>query len=397
MCKEAKVLLVISALFTFAIGLSNIFVNVFFWKQTNDFIIIAVYNLMHYITIPMAFVMGGILAKRKNGIWSLRIGLLTYAMFYGLILLWGNRGTFYIYLLGAVYGIATGFYWLAFNTLSFDFTHLSNRDTFNGFNGCSAGVAAAVSPMASAYIISVTGGMKGYTVVFALTLAMFVILAVISLFLRCRNYGSRLDYRRAFSSNGEEWAIIRRSTAIWGFRDVTIVFLVNILIIEATKSEMSLGKLTLLGALLSSGSYVLVQKVIKPPARRFSILLGAVGSFMAVLIPAIKVEYATLLSYVALDAFFLPFFLIQLSSATFNVIERNQEKDMRIEYMINKDIVLNSGRVASILLFIAMLSVFDGTSIIKFYLLFIGLVPVASGYFLRKLRTVLEGNGKDAG
>ena len=131
MCKEAKILLVISALFTFAIGLSNIFVNVFFWKQTNEFVVIAIYHLTHYIATPITFVLAGVLAKKKNGIWSLRIGLLTYAMFFMLILFWGNKGIFYIYLLGVIYGMATGFYWLAFNTLSFDFTHMNNRDTFN--------------------------------------------------------------------------------------------------------------------------------------------------------------------------------------------------------------------------------------------------------------------------
>lgn len=33
MCKEAKILLVVSTLFTFAIGLSSIFVNVFFGNK----------------------------------------------------------------------------------------------------------------------------------------------------------------------------------------------------------------------------------------------------------------------------------------------------------------------------------------------------------------------------
>ena len=123
MCKEAKILLVISALFTFAMGLSNIFVNVFFWKQTNEYVVIAIYHLSHYITTPITFVLAGVLAKRKNGIWSLRIGLLTYVLFFMLILFWGSKGTYYIYFLGIIYGMATGFYWLAFNTLSFDFTH----------------------------------------------------------------------------------------------------------------------------------------------------------------------------------------------------------------------------------------------------------------------------------
>jgi MFS transporter, YQGE family, putative transporter len=391
MCKEAKILLVISALFTFAMGLSNIFVNVFFWKQTNEFAVIAVYHLTHYIATPITFVIAGILAKKKNGIWSLRIGLLTYVLFFMLILLWGSKGTYYIYFLGIIYGMATGFYWLAFNTLSFDFTHMNNRDTFNGFIGCCAGVAAAISPMISAYIISIFKGVKGYNVVFSMTLTTFVILTLVSLLLRCKSYGHSLDFKKAFSRNCEEWSIVRASTALWGFRDVIIVFLVNILTIEATKSELSLGKLTLISSLISSASYVLVQRVIKPPHRRRSILIGVFGSSIAVLALTINVVYGTLVFYIMMDAFLLPFFLIQLNSATFNVIDRNHEEDMRIEYMINKDLVLNSGRAISALILIILLSLFKASASLRFYLLFLGLVPIVSGYSLLRLRGVFDG------
>ena len=386
MSREAKILLAISALFTFAMGLSNIFVNIFFWKQTNDYVVIALYNLTHYIATPITFIIAGVLAKRKNGIWALRIGLLTYALFFMLMLFWGRKGTSYIYILGVIYGIATGFYWLAFNTLSFDFTHINNRDTWNGYNGCCAGVAAAISPMLSAYIISSRSGMQGYNMVFAMTLGTFVALTLVSLLLRCKNYGHSLDYEKAFSRNCEEWGIVRIATAIWGFRDVIIVFLVNILTIEATGSELSLGKLTLAGSLISSASYVLVQRVIKPPKRRLAIILGALGTSVAVLVLTVNVVYATLVLYVMMDAFFLPFFLIQLNSATFNVIDRSHENNMRIEYMINKDIVLNSGRVISVLILIVLLTSFKNSGVLKAYLLLLGVIPAVSGYFLARLK-----------
>ena len=65
MCKNAKVLLVVSALFAFAMGLSGIFINVFFWRETSSFIVIVIYNLIHYIVTPITFVLAGMLAKRK--------------------------------------------------------------------------------------------------------------------------------------------------------------------------------------------------------------------------------------------------------------------------------------------------------------------------------------------
>lgn len=392
MCRDAKALLLVSALFTFAMGLSNIFVNVFFWRQTSSFNVIILYNLTHYFVIPIMFIIGGILAKKKNGIWSLRLGLLSYAIFYVLILLIGNKGAGYIYLLGVVHGIGSGFYWLAFNTLSFDFTDVTNRDTFNGYNGSCAGIAAAASPMASGYIISLFSDATGYRIVFGITLAIFIILVLISLTLKCRDYGGRLNYKKAFGRNCEEWGTVRLATALWGVRDVIIVFVVNILIIETTNSELSLGELTLLASLVSSVSYVLVQRIIKPPKRRLSILIGAVGAFIAVVGLAVQVKYTTLLMFMIMDAFFLPFYLIQLSSSTYNVINRAHDEDMRIEYMINKDIVLNAGRIISSVLLLILLNTVKNPSVLLVYLIFLGLAPMASGYFLAKLKKVLSGS-----
>ena len=391
MCKDAKALLLVSILFTFAMGLSNIFVNVFFWKQTNNFKIIVMYNMMHYIVIPMIFIIGGIIAKRKNGIWPLRLGLLAYALFFGVILLVGGKGVGYIYLLGVIHGIGSGFYWLAFNTLCFDFTDINNRDTFNGFNGSCAGIATAAAPIIAAYIISKFEGMTGYKIVFAITLLIFVALIFISLTLRCKNYAGKLNYKKAFFSNCEEWSIVRKSTVLWGFRDVIIVFLVNILIIETTKSELSLGQLTLIASLLSSASYIFVQRVVKPPRRKLSIAIGSVGAFLAVLGLAVKVEYITLLLYVVMDALFIPFYMIQMTSATYNVISRAHDEDMRIEYMINRDLMLNAGRIVSAMILLILLNISAKPSVLQGYLIFIGLAPIVSGHFLSMLEKVLLG------
>ena len=391
MCKNAKIHLLVSTLFTFAMGLSNIFVNVFFWRQTNNFRIVVIYNMIQYIVIPLTFITAGNIAKRKNGILPMRLGLLFYAMFFIIILTIGGKGMLYIYLLGIVHGIAAGFYWLAFNTLCFDYTDTGNRDTFNGFNGSCAGVAAAGAPITAGYIISRFTGTAGYRIVFAVALGIFVILIFISLRLKCKNFAGRVDFKKAFGRNNEEWGTVKKATTLWGMRDMVIVFVVNILIMETTGSELSLGQLTLIASLLSSISYAAVQRFIKPPKRRLAIFIGTAGAFLAVSGLAFRVEYATLLFYIILDALALPFFLVQLGSSTFNVISRAHEENLRIEYMINKDIALNSGRIISAAVLLLVTSITDSTSMLQGYLLFIGAAPLASGLLLGKLKKVLSG------
>lgn len=78
MSKEAKILLIVSGLFTLAKGLSNVFVNIFLWKKSNDFILISQYNLIQYIFLPIAFTVAGWLAKKKR----MGYGLLESELFF---------------------------------------------------------------------------------------------------------------------------------------------------------------------------------------------------------------------------------------------------------------------------------------------------------------------------
>lgn len=390
MCREIKMLIVISTFFTLAMGLSGMFVNVFFWRETSSFVVIVIYNLIIYIFTPITFIVAGWLAKKRNSMWPLRIGLVFFALFFGLILMVGDRGIYYIYPLGILYGIASGFYWLAFNTLSFDFTSTNNRDTFNGYKGSFAGIAGAIAPISAAFIISRFQGVRGYYIVFAITLCLFILLIIITLLLKCQNYGSKLCFAKVFERNCEEWNIIRIATALWGFRDVVIVFIINILIIETTGSELSLGKLSLVAALISSVTFVMVQRFVKPNRRRISIFIGALFSFVAIWGLFVKVTYSTLLFYTILDALFIPFYIIQLSSATFNVINRAHEEDLRVEYMINKELAINCGRVMSALILLILLTMFKNIRVLNYFLIFIGVAPLISGYFLVKLKKVLS-------
>ncbi len=317
------------------------------------------------------------------------MGLFIYAFFFALILYIGNKGTAYIYSLGVINGIAAGFYWLPFNVLCCDFTSLNNRDTFNGLNGGFSGLAAIVGPITAAVTISRFKGLTGYRIVFTTTCIIFIVLVLISTIFKCGSYSGKIDFKKAFGNNSEGWKTIRTATFFWGFRDSVMVFLINILAIQILKKELTLGIIALVAGLVTSISYVLVQKIIKPPHRRKSILFGIIGSFFAVWPLVININFNTLLIYAIIDAFCLPFFMVQLSSATFNIIDTQDDTGKRIEYMINRDMVLNGGRAISVSILILLLMLFKDVSILKFYLIFLGIMPLVAGYFLRKIKGVL--------
>ncbi|MCX7709875.1 MAG: MFS transporter [Clostridia bacterium] len=386
MSKEAKIILVVSILFTLALGLSNIFVNIFLWKKSRDFTIVALYNLMHYIFVPITFILAGWLSKKKNGIWSLRLGIVFFILFFSLTLLIKDQMLRFIYPLGILFGIAAGFYWLAYHVLSFYGPTAQNRFTCYGFNGISVGGANALAPLIGGYIIQSAGNTKGYTIVFSCSLVLFFILILVSLLLKTKSYGTKLDFSHIWGSQHQDWTKLRKAITVWGFRDVVIGFLISTLVFKSTGSELSVGKLSLLAAALSSLAFLTQQKLIKPQRRVLSMTLGAALMFAAVWGLTWQIGYPTLLIFTVLDAMFTPFFIIPIASASFNVINEYHEENLRVEYVINKEIVLNIGRIISTTMLIGLLTFVKQTSVLNFFLLFLGSTQLVSVFFLRGMK-----------
>ena len=70
------------------------------------------------------------------------------------VLITGTNANRFLILLGAILGIGYGFYWLAFNVLTFEITEPETRDFFNGFLGVLNSVGGMIGPLLAGVIIS---------------------------------------------------------------------------------------------------------------------------------------------------------------------------------------------------------------------------------------------------
>ncbi len=80
--RDLVLLLLIGGLYTLAISLSNTFVNIYLWKQTQNYVNLGLYNLASVVLQPLTFLVGGKLAKRIDRSILLRIGVGTLAIFF---------------------------------------------------------------------------------------------------------------------------------------------------------------------------------------------------------------------------------------------------------------------------------------------------------------------------
>lgn len=355
-------LLIIGGLYSLGIFLSNTFVNIYLWKQAGDYTTIAVYNLAIFIFQPITFIIAGKMAKKIDRIIVLRLGVIFLSIFFLIVLIIGEKASFYNFLLGSTLGIGYGFYWLAFNVLTFEITEPETRDFFNGFLGVLESLGGMIGPVLAGVIISKMTDDIGYTAIFTISFVLFISAVVCSFFLKRRKADGNFYFKEVFfeRKNNKNWKRIVDSHVFQGMREGIFAFVITIWVYLITQSELSLGMFNLYLSGFSFIFYFIATKFITPARRKKSILFGSLLLYVSLFIILFKTTHLTLIIYAILIGIAYPIINVPYVSLTYDVIGKARKaKEMRIEYIVVRELFANIGRVLSIIIFLLTLHYFD--------------------------------------
>ncbi|WP_347549595.1 MFS transporter [Pseudalkalibacillus hwajinpoensis] len=388
--KDLLLLLSIGGLYALSIALSNTFVNVYLWKQSGEFADIGIYNLSAVISQPLTFILAGKWAKKMDRVIVLRIGVIFLSLFYVTVLLLGQNASHLLVLLGALLGIGFGFYWLAFNVLTFEITEPETRDFFNGFLGLLTSFAGMIGPIFAGFVISSLEAFAGYKVIFGVSLALFFTAVILSFFLKRRSAKGNFSFKRVFQERkaNSDWLNVLHAHFFQGIREGTFIFIIVVLVFITTESELAIGTFGLVNSAVSFLAYYIATRLIKPRYRKKAILYGGLILYASVFLLLSDLTFGRLLVYGICISIAYPLLLVPYISLTYDVIGKAwNAAEMRIEYIVVREVYLNLGRIVSILLFLLTISIYDSTKSIPILLLFLGAGHSVLYLFIRKLQT----------
>ncbi|MTT33174.1 MFS transporter [Terrilactibacillus sp. BCM23-1] len=389
MPRDLFLLLVIVGLYFLSIALSNTFVNIYMWKQSKSFINIGLYNLMIVIFQPLMFLVGGQLAKKVDRIVVLRLGIISLGCFFITVLLLGSKASSMTLLLGSIIGMGFGFFWLAFNVLTFEVTDPSTRDFFNGYSGLLSSFSGIICPFSAGWIISKMSDSLGYKIVFAISLLLFGLAIFVSFFLKKRSASGVLAFRTILNErkNNTYWRDILRASVSQGLRDGVYLFIVVIWIYSTTKSEFALGTFGLVESSIMSVGYFLATKKLKPKYRKRMILIGSLLMYLGILLIVFDLNFRNLIIYAVFASSAYPILLVPFLSMTYDVIGKGWKAgDYRIEYIVVKELFYNAGRICSIVVFLIFMKIFGSSMFItRMIILLSALGYVGIYFFVRKI------------
>ncbi|WP_223591362.1 MFS transporter [Neobacillus bataviensis] len=386
--KDLSLLLIIGGLYSLSVALSNTFVNIYLWKQTGKYSDIALYNLSIVVLQPLTFILAGRWAKKIDRVIVLRIGVIFLSLFYLMVLITGTKAATFLLLLGSILGVGYGFYWLAYNVLTFEITEPETRDFFNGFLGILSSIGGMIGPIAAGIIITRFEKFTGYTIVFGLSLGLFALAVLMSFSLKPRPAKGRYCFKRILEERklNDNWRLITNAHFFQGLREGTFLFVISVFVYLSTGSEMALGTFGLLNSGISFIAYFLASRMIKKSYRKKAILIGGIILYAAVILIVWDLSYAKLLVYAGMIAIAYPLLLVPYMSTTYDVIGIGwKAAEMRIEYIVVREIFLNLGRIVSILAFLAAVTWFNAERSIPILLLLLGAGHTLIYFFIKRV------------
>ncbi|PAE08738.1 MFS transporter [Terribacillus saccharophilus] len=387
--KELHVLLIIGALYSLGIFLSNTFVNIYLWKQTNDLINIAMYNLAIYVAQTILFTLSGSWAKRIDRVIILRIGVFFLSVFFLLVLFTGEKAASYNLLLGAVLGIGYGMYWLAYSVLTFEVTEPETRDFFNGVSGLLQSLTGMIGPFVAGYIITRMNNSHGYTLIFAVSFFLFLLAVLCTAGIKRRGAEGKFGLRKVWKEvkRDSAWRNTVLAHVFQGVREGIYTFIISVWVFIVTNSELSLGTFNLVYSAFSFIFYYIATRYIKSRQRKMAIFLSGVALSLSVVLLLVELNFTTLLIYAGIIGVFYPILYVPYLSLTYDVIGKARDAaKLRIEYIVLSDVATNIGRIISVVLLLIGVGIWADASIP--YLMFIlGTGPFFIYFFTRHIKS----------
>ncbi|RXZ80091.1 MFS transporter [Paenibacillaceae bacterium] len=386
--KQAVLLLAVQGLFGVANALSGTFVPVYLWKASQSFVLIGWFTLFQYVISGLTFWLAGKWVKQQGKMNSLRLGVVVSGLFYLLVLWLGPLSVQYAIPLGMVNGMASGFFWLAFNVVYFEITEPDNRDRFNGWAGLLGSGAGIVAPWISGILITTFAGEQGYRIIFTISLIIFGLAAVISFFLHKREASGKYEWFhgiRQLRNRKLPWRHVFISLMAQGMREGVFMFLIGLMVFVVTQNERKLGSFVLWTSLVGLVSFWLVGRFMKMKNRRWWMLAGVCIITLVILPLFIKFNYMTLLWFGIGTALFLPLYSIPMTSAVFDLIgQSEQNARQREEFIVLRELGLVAGRLVGIIIFMLVTAQTTSMQAMTWLLLAVGIMPVAGWWFMRR-------------
>lgn len=357
--EKARVLLLSFICYSAVIPILSIFLNTYILRFSNNFSLLILYYGTFFCTVPLGFLLNGLLLRRFRVTVLYGCGLILFVLSNSSIVFLHDLSVSGIALFGFLYGIGTGVYWGNRNLLTLAETESDTRVFFNSIELITGIILTIIVPGVAGWFISI-GEISGlYSIRAAYVTLMFlsVLLVILSSIFVFRIRFKKITVSHLFVERATAaWWVARLMTLSEGITNGIAFLLPTYLLFKYVGKENVIGSFdSIIALIVAALLYVLGVKITKKNRLKVAIL-AYVGVGLSAFIILFYRNTNGVIAYLGLT-----YLLSSISYITGHAIlldltdhESSQFSYGNYCYVFDRETCLNIGRMIAILLMVVV-------------------------------------------
>jgi YQGE family putative transporter len=385
MPREMRVLLVTNMIYAFVLPVIEIFVGAYIMRSSNDPKIVAVYQLTVYTGIPITFLLNGFLLSRVKISTLYSFGMLLSGLSMLVMMSLHNLSVAGVGIAGILMGCSFGFFWSNRDLLALNTTNDYNRNYYYGLETFFYTITFILVPVVVGAFLSTAdshrwfgGNMNsGYQLV---TIVVFLLTILSSVVIHKEKFKNPEEKKFLYIKFHALW---KKMLALAGLKGLAQGYLVTapaILIMRMVGDEGSLGLVQGISGVVTALMLYLLGRTTKPEHRIYIFSAGLAIFLLGTLANGILFSAFGVMVFVLCKVLFQPLHDIAYFPIQMQVIDvvSKIEKRNKFTYIFNHEFGLYLGRFLGLGLFIALATYVSESFALKYSLIVIAVVQLAS-------------------
>lgn len=343
---------------TAASTIASTFVNLFVFVVSGQLSALALFNGAYFFSLTFVFYLTGYIFRKSSPLAPYRWGLVMTAGFYGILLVLFHQADHYIVWLGLLQGISQGFFWFGANLMTFDTVASAQRIRFYGLNAAVGSISGVAGPLLGGALVGLLPGLVGYLFVFALALVIYAATLVVSFSVPAGpplgNEPLALSWSlpriRPLWKDAMKTLLVRGTReAMNGLAGVYLIYIV-------TGSAWVVGVYSSVSALMRMAGSLFVSRRVVAQTRTRAMWGGVAGMTLgAAALFFLHSGWIAVFVYAVISSFSMPWFTIPNEAIPLDVMDDDPDiTHHRVAFMLSREMSLNSGRLASMVILMAL-------------------------------------------
>ncbi len=342
-------------LFGLATPMVVVYANTFLWRQTQDLLTLAIFNIGNYIGITLGFLFNARLLRIFESGRLYAFGCVLQGIVPIVLVALGAQANTYVLPLGIVLGIAQGFFWSNRNALTSKVTQGPHRYQFISTETAFSIIAGIGSPLLIGWFIAFGETLPSYTVEQAYQITSVLgFLLLVGAGMLAWNYIVEPFADKVFfvKPASTRWNLQRLLEGVNGIASGIESILPLVIILLFLGQEEAVGTVKALASALSAVVIFLLSRRVRHNHHTALFSIWLLFNFVGAAIFFWWYSPLSALVFFVLNGLVASLRWSSLITVMYELVDREIEHDgsHRFVYLIDRELFLNAGRVAGIAL-----------------------------------------------